>query len=237
MAWTKPLYDRTRINKAGQALLKNGLSEENGELAIVNNWRSAHAYPLQCIKMNLLKRAKGIDTSAIVAQRLKRLSSILAKLEREPQIKLSQMQDLGGCRAVVSTIKEVDRLLRVFRRAKTKNPIGRHEQAKINDYIECPKPDGYRSIHLVYKYRSLSKKHNIFNDQKIEIQIRSKLQHAWATSVEIVDAFTGQALKSGLKLNSGDPEWRRFFVLMACEMALREKRPLVAGCPEKKEEL
>ncbi|MBU6438396.1 MAG: hypothetical protein KGQ77_12790, partial [Betaproteobacteria bacterium] len=62
-----------------------------------------------------------------------------------------------------------------------------------------------------------------FNNQKIEVQLRTRLQHAWATAVEIVDAFTGQALKSGLKLNSGDPKWRRFFALMSSVIAIREK--------------
>jgi len=231
MAWTKPIHERPRINQAGQALLNNALSdaEKDLELDVVNNWRSAHGYPLQCIKMALKGRAKRMDRNAIVAQRVKRLPSILAKLKREPQMRLSQMQDIGGCRAIVSTIRDVDKLVKAYQEAKAKNPTRGHQQASVKDYITNPKPDGYRSVHLVYKYRSGSKKHSIFNDQKIELQIRSRLQHAWATAVEIVDACTGQALKSGLKLNLGDPKWRRFFVLMSSAIALRESRPPVPG--------
>lgn len=239
MAWTKPSYDRPRVNKAGDALLNNGLSDEekNDALIVVNNWRSAHGYPLQCIKMTLKGRAKKIDRSAIIAQRLKRLPSMQAKLRREPKMRLSQMQDIGGCRAVLSTIGAVDRLVKTYQDAILKNPSGRHEQANVKDYISHPKPDGYRSIHLIYKYRSGSQKHKIYNEQKIELQIRTRLQHAWATAVEIVDAFTGQALKSGLKMNLGDPKWRRFFVLMSSAIALRERRAVVADSPTSKEDL
>ncbi len=239
MAWTKPDYDRVRVNKAGNDLLTDGLDEaiKDIDLGVVNNWRSAHGFPLQCIKMTLLKRAKRIDPTATIAQRQKRLPSIVAKLAREPTMKLSQMQDLGGCRAVVSKIGHVDRLVKLYQRAKSKNPRSRHEQSKIKDYIESPKIDGYRGIHLIQKYRSNAKDRSIYNDQKIEIQIRSRLQHAWATAVEIVDAFTKQNLKSGLKLKLGDANWRRFFALMGSAIAIRERRPIVPGTPNNQTEL
>lgn len=233
MAWTKPLFDRPRFNSAGHTLLDDSLDEmrKEQELSVVNNWRSAHGYPLQVIKMTLKQRAIEIDRSAIIAQRLKRLPSILSKLRREKSMKLTQMQDIGGCRAVLSSIAYVDRLVASYQKAKIKNPTGRHEQTSIKDYIACPKADGYRGVHLIYKYRSRSSEHKIYTDQKVEIQIRTKLQHAWATAVEIVDAFTGQALKSDVKLNMADPDWRRFFALMGDAIALREKRPIVPGTP------
>jgi len=239
MTWTQPQFDRTMVNRAGKALLDSSLDYETRDhvLEIVNNWRSAHGYPLQCIKMTLFRRAHKVDKSAIIAQRLKRLPSIQAKLKREPQMMLTQMQDIGGCRAVLSNIKDVQALVRFYEEAKSKNPRGRHELAKIKDYVKHPKKDGYRSIHLIYKYRSQSTKHKIYNDQKIEIQIRSKLQHAWATAVEIVDAFSGQGLKSGLKLNLGEPKWRRFFALMGSYMALREGCPIVEETSNSRKEL
>jgi hypothetical protein len=81
---------------------------------------------------------------------------------------------------------------------------------------------------MVYRYRSRARKHQAYNGLKIEIQIRSKLQHAWATAVEIVSTFTGQALKS----NIGEESWKRFFKLMGTEMAMREKTPLVPDTPD-----
>jgi hypothetical protein len=183
--------------------------------------------------MTLLGRAKRVDTKAIIAQRLKRLSSIDAKLRRFSGMRLAQMQDIGGCRAVVENIRRLERLVRLYERGRSKNPTRRHEFVKEKDYINNRKSDGYRSIHLVYRYRSAAKKHAIYNGLKIEIQLRSRLQHAWATAVETVSIFTGQALKS----SGGEDEWRRFFILMGSAIALREKQPLVPGTPTDKAEL
>ena len=80
---------------------------------IVENWRASHAYPMLIMRNNLSNRVRKIDNKAIVAQRLKRFTSIVSKLEREPDMKLSQMQDIGGCRAIVSTVEQVDDLVRI----------------------------------------------------------------------------------------------------------------------------
>jgi hypothetical protein len=58
----------------------------------------------------------------------------------------------------------------------------------MGNYIEKPKPDGYRGVHLIIKYRSTAKRE--YKDQNIEVQIRSRLQHAWATAVETCETFT-----------------------------------------------
>ncbi|MFC1749664.1 RelA/SpoT domain-containing protein [Pseudomonadota bacterium] len=197
-------------------------------MTAINNWRKSHAYPLQAIKMTLKGRARRVDTKAVVAQRLKRLTSIHGKLSRFPHMKLSQMQDIGGCRAVVSGIPQLETLVDAYANAKRRK--GRSELCNIDDYIGTPKEDGYRGIHLVYKYRTqqlpgaeLAK----FDGLRIEVQLRSSLQHAWATAVEIVDAFTDQALKTGF----GREPWKHFFRLAASVLALREHLPVVANTP------
>jgi hypothetical protein len=53
--------------------------------------------PLLTFRMGLTKRAKRVESEALIAQRLKRFSSVMNKLSREPTMKLSQMHDLGGC--------------------------------------------------------------------------------------------------------------------------------------------
>jgi hypothetical protein len=141
------------------------------------------------------------------------------------------MQDLGGCRAIVRNVKKVDELVKIYEA----NPSQALEFVKKFDYINDnpgPKNDGYRSVHLVYKYRGNCQS-GAYKGLKIEIQIRSRLQHAWATALEIIDTFTGQ----GLKLNLGDDEWKRFFALMGTAMALREKRPIVPNTPSDRTEL
>ena len=94
-----------------------------------------------------------------------------------------------------------------------------------------PKDTGYRCIHLIYCY--YSDKNDRFNGLKIEIQVRTKIQHAWATAVETIDTFTKQSLKT----NNGQDDWRRFFVLMSSYMALTEKTALVPNTPTNKNSL
>jgi hypothetical protein len=105
----------------------------------------------------------------------------------------------------------------------------KHKLVRIDDYIEKPKLSGYRGLHLVYRYNS--DRNETYNGLKIEIQLRSKLQHAWATAVETVGTFTKQALKSSL----GEEEWLRFFSLMGSAIALRERAPLVPGTPSEQD--
>jgi len=98
--------------------------------------------------MNLRRQAEKSD-KIVVAQRLKRLDSIVAKLKRESGMKLSRMQDLGGCRFVVPVLSEV-----YYFSEKLKNSRVRHEFKREYDYIKNPKKSGYRSLHLVFKFQS-----------------------------------------------------------------------------------
>jgi len=118
-------------------------------LDIVNNWRSSHNFPLNTFHIGLKRRTKVIDPGCVTAQRIKRLSSIEAKLERFPTMTLSQMQDIGGCRAIVASCAQVVKLARSYADSDLK-----HTLAQKDDYIASPKNSGYRGIHLIYKYFS-----------------------------------------------------------------------------------
>lgn len=247
MAWIKRQYSKGEIDRAGLLIRQlyassaEPISELNPDnideaLKIINNWRSAHSYPLLAVKTTLRKRARKIDPKCLIAQRLKRLPSIGLKLQHNPHMKLSQMQDIGGCRAVLRSVSELRRLIRVYQVSKIKNPrTGRPIAVEQYDYIQYPKDDGYRSYHSIFKYQTKYKDLKDFEGQRIEIQMRSQLQHAWATAVETVQTFSGQALKSRIK--AAEPEWLRFFVLMGSVIAMREKSPLVPNTPEKPKEL
>jgi ppGpp synthetase/RelA/SpoT-type nucleotidyltranferase len=238
MAWTKRQYSKGQIDRAGNQLIAppENRNDFESSLAIINNWRSCHSYPLQVIKMTLLNRAKRVSSSALIAQRLKRLPSIALKLRQNQYMKLSQMQDIGGCRAIMPNVRDAKKLMAIYKVSSSKNPRhGRPIQHEMYDYVAQPKPDGYRSFHLVFKYQSKYKDKKEFEGQRIEIQIRSRLQHIWATAVETVQTFTGQALKS--KIKAGDPNWLRFFALMGSVIALTEKSPLVPETPQNQAEL
>jgi len=189
-------------------------------LDVINNWRSSHSFPLNTFQTGLRKKARGLDTRAVIAQRLKRLSYIELKLELIPQMQLSRMQDIGGCRAVVRDVAAVRRLAKLYEGSAIK-----HRLVREDDYIEHPKESGYRGIHLVYTY--FSDRKTTYNGLRIEVQLRSKLQHAWATAVETVGTFLRQALKS----SQGETAWLRFFALMGSALAWRERTALVHGTP------
>ena len=228
MAWTKPEYTHNAVDKAGDALISNDLFIDiEGALKIVNNWRSSHGYPLQSIKMTLLRRARSVHSKAIVAERRKRIPAVEQKLRSNPAMKLSKMHDIGGCRAILGSVSNVEKLTHIYEASISKNRHRGSEFVRKYDYIACPKKSGYRGVHLVYKYRSNSSKLSAYNGLRIEIQIRSKLQHLWATAVETVGMFTKQALKSDM----GEESWKRFFALSSSAFAFIEKRPLVPDTP------
>lgn len=136
-------------------------------------------------------------------------------------MKLTQMQDIGGCRAILENVRQVRELVDSFKSSDLK-----HRLLTEDDYIASPRDSGYRGVHLVYSYNS--DRSETYNGLKIEMQIRSQLQHAWATSVEVVGTLVDQSLKSSL----GDPGWLRFFQLMSSELARKEGEQLVPGTPE-----
>ncbi len=234
MVWTKPEdYSRKKIDTAGKVLVKKfkGVKDvkEQEAFDIFHNWRASHAYPMHIIMLTLKNISKKIDGEAICVQRLKRVRSLIGKLKRY-STQLSQMQDIGGCRVVVPDVKLAKKLAEDYIKSNQ-----RHKRVKKRErnYINSPKSDGYRSIHLVYKYYSINKIGKLFNNKLIEIQIRSKLQHIWATAVETVDIFTGQTLKFG----SGDTKWEHFFRLISSAFAIKEECPLVDGTPTNEQEL
>lgn len=229
MEWAKPQYSRKEVNWAGSSLVSDvelKEAESDHAIDIVNNFRVAHAFPLNTLQNRLRTQANNIDGNSIVAQRLKRLSSIYAKLDRFPQMELWDMQDIGGCRAVINTLDAIDQLVETFKSSSI-----RHKLSHEDDYVQQPRDSGYRSRHLIYRY--ISDRNEVYNGLKIEIQIRTALQHAWATTVETVDAFTQQALKS----SRGEPDWGRFFQLMGTEMAFSEGTPATVGTPTNRQEL
>lgn len=141
-------------------------------------------------------------------------------------MRLSRMQDIGGCRVVVRKSDDAFNLAADFVDSRI-----RHELINDNNYIENPRATGYRSLHLMYAYNS--DRTTRWQGLRTEIQIRSRLQHQWATAVETVGTFIGEDLKS----NVGDSTWLRFFALMGTVIARREGTPAVPNTPTNQREL
>lgn len=214
--WETPKYSKSEINKAGKIIANENSTQDEREYAlqILNNWRSSHAYPLHVIATNLRHK----NPNMIVAQRLKRLESITGKIKRFPEMELYRMQDLGGCRVILNDIDQVYSAI-----SKYKNSRIRHKLKREYDYIKNPKSSGYRSYHMVYQFQS-DQKDTYNKNMLIEIQFRTKLQHIWATAVEMMGIFT----KSNLKSSQGDKDILRFFTLVSSVIAIEEDTPV---CP------
>lgn len=222
-----PSCARGEVDRAGRLLAQGGAADPlviGRALDAVNDWRSSHSFPLNTFQMTLRTRSASVCNQPIVAQRLKRTPSIIAKLRRFPQMQLSRMQDVGGARAVLASVAEVESLRELYRRPT------KHAFVAERNYIRQPKPSGYRGIHLVYRYRGARAE---YDGLRIEVQLRSRLQHAWATAVETVGAFLGQALKS----SEGEADWLRFFALIGSMFALDEGTPVEPGVPGDRNEL
>lgn len=225
-----PEYSRSEVNKAGDMLINPLATEAQAEwaLTVINNWRTSHNFPLNTFQIRLRDTSKKINHESLVAQRIKRLASIKLKLELQSDMKMSQMQDLGGCRAIMKDVQELDTLVDIY---KHKSRGIKHILHKEQDYVQHPKISGYRGIHLVYKYGS--DKSTVYKDMRIEIQMRTLMQHSWATAVETVGTFIKMPLKSSI----GDTGWLRFFALMGSAMAIAEGKPVVPNTSENPNEL
>ncbi len=181
-------------------------------------WRDGHLIPMRRVRSELSRNVDKISPTAITAGRLKRFQSIRRKLKRG-QVTLYQMQDIAGVRAIMPNIASVQRVVELYKSDQCK-----HALLDEDDYLQKPKADGYRSHHLVLKYTGLEEVTG-GNRIAVELQVRTRLQHAWATAVEAVGMVAGQNIKGG----GGDADWRRFFVLMAAEFAAEEGLPMVPG--------
>lgn len=228
MAFPKPEFSHGQVNRAGEILRAYSqstaavpieqLAEYDWAYGVLSNWRACHNYPINTFQATLRSRLKAIDPLATVAQRLKRFPSIVLKLQRFEGMQLARMQDIGGLRAIVGTMRKVRLLEKLYREGNFQ-----HQLVSSKDYISEPKSDGYRGVHLIYRYEN--PKAPDYNRLLLELQLRTRLQHAWATAVETMGTFLGQALKSG----QGEEQWRSFFEVTASAIAHLEKSAPVPG--------
>lgn len=205
-------FSKNAIDNASRRIRIGCTDEERLEsIKMIQNFREIHMYPLMLMKNHLARAAKSIDRNIIVARRLKRLATIIDKLERPTldgknnnAIRLTRMQDIGGCRAIV---KNANQLIKLHQKLVVSRSA--HKIIHTSDYLS-PKESGYGGVHLIYSCFENSEEENEWKKTKIEVQLRTKLQHSWATSLEIIDTLEQMNLKTSI---DGHDEWREFFAL------------------------
>lgn len=207
---TFPGGSKKRVNRAGDAVRTRDATNE--DIAVIEEWRSAHRHVLNTFQAILRTRTRRTDIT--VAQRHKRRRTIFDKLQRFPDMQLSRMDDVAGCRLIFSDIDELDRFRDAFHQARFKHK--RRNRPEQYDYILHPKDTGYRGIHDVYVYDVNSDTGAHLAGLYVEIQYRTLIQHAWATAVEVIGFIT----QSQPKFQQGDRRYEEA-MLYASEILAR----------------
>ena len=199
---------RKQIRKAASRLRHWWTDADDDEISrevleawvIVRDYRATFQRPLDKVTIQLRRFVRYEVDEVIVAQRLKRMPTILAKLERQPTMDITRMQDIGGCRAVLPSAAKVEAVL---------NRMAKHWPVeRVYNYVAAPKPSGYRAVHV-----------SVVRDGRlIEIQFRTPAQQSWAAAVE----RAGARLRVSVKDGQGPEPLLRFFRLLGDAMALEE---------------
>ena len=204
---------------SGKALLagpETGFPYTDANL-IVEDWRKLHMAPLEELVddvAHVLTQA-GV-TAAFSSHRLKRMTSIVAKLRHNPGMGLGGLQDIGGARFVFEDIHSLLRAQEVVATATFTHFV---PDRSPYDYVAQPKESGYRSIHFAFKYVSDNPD---YDGLRVELQLRTRLQHDWAMAVETAELISKSALKASL----GDQNWLDFFKLSSAVFAQKEGMPV-----------
>ena len=205
-------FSKSEIDRSGAMLrdfrifLRDNQSPTTGDwnpedlaraLRALTWWRLAHTKPLSntaaTLRYHVEKEHGQIGGHIDVTQRLKRLPTMIGKLEREPKMKRSRMADIGGVRAKLPTLGHVNSVSRRLRKNWT--------IVRTSDYIANPKDSGYRAIHHIVRRDSML----------VEVQLRTALQDAWANQVEA----DGRIYGADLKFGQGETEIHEYYRAMS----------------------
>lgn len=189
------------IRKIGEKL-REGIELTEEEKLEFDNFREAHNIIIKLFTIEL-KKVK-FSKQHLTASRNKRIETIISKLCRPEKPKLDRIHDIAGTRIIFENIKSLEDYIDILENTELVNFKEKiNEDKNRYNYIKNPKSDGYRSIHKVFYYSSnipystLNEKRFNLENKKIELQLRTRLQHIWATTVEIYDIINKSNIKTG----------------------------------------
>jgi putative GTP pyrophosphokinase len=114
----------------------------------------------------------------MIKTRIKKPASIMEKLKRKGfpitmESILSNLNDVAGVRVICSFIDDIYEVAEMFSRQDDVNVI------EVKDYIKNPKPNGYRSYHMIIEVPVFfaQKKQNM----RVEVQLRTIAMDFWAS--------------------------------------------------------
>ena len=162
---------KTQIDKLGDRLRKADSTE--ADLRMLDEYRLSFGDVYEAV-VGAIRSELGLKPTGRPA---KSTSSITEKLLRE-SIRLSQFQDIAGCRIVVAGIAEQDRVVEALRSL--------FDNVTIADRRSRPS-NGYRAVHVIVSR----------GGKLIEIQVRTLMQHGWAELSEKASDVIDPAIKYG----------------------------------------
>lgn len=177
---------KTKIDKSGQILSQAISASEDIYIEYedyFDQYRKEHLLPLTETTLEIQKWLGNYGKKYYIAQRLKRKPQIIRKLCRL-HVRLTQLQDIGGLRIIVDRNRDVDELVLFIRQYIDNSDF--ISIVRITDYRTTGREDtGYRALHIILDAHGY----------KLELQIRSKIQHYWAEGIERVSVIYGYYLK------------------------------------------
>jgi hypothetical protein len=193
-------FSKTQIDRLGDRL-KGGPHTES-DLRLLDDYRRSFGEAYEAVVLAIRQRGE-LPTG----RPTKSAHSIVEKLHRE-SIRLSQMQDIAGCRVIVVNVVQQDEFVASLRTA--------FPEASVIDRRDKPSY-GYRAVHIITEIAG----------KPIEIQVRSSLQHLWAE----VSEKSSDVLDPTIKHGGGPDWWRRSLTDLSEWVAAYEKleKTLVAA--------
>ena len=170
---------KNQIDRLGDRLRDGSHSE--ADLGLLDEYRRSFGQAYEAVI-----RAIRQLSQAPTGRPAKSTLSIVEKLRRE-SIRLSQMQDIAGCRVIVTDVVVQERFIASLKEA--------FPGASVMDRRQDPS-SGYRAVHVIAEVAG----------KPIEIQVRSALQHLWAE----VSEKSSDVLDPKIKYGGGPDEWRKF---------------------------
>ena len=125
---------------------------------------------LHRLRRDLEAELRSLAPGAEFASRTKRIETVAAKLQRRPDLTLSQVTDLAGCRIIVSS--------RADQQAVVARLLATYDVQQVDDKSDSPK-FGYRAVHFDIRYRG----------QLMEIQVQTRNQHLWQMVSELAAGY------------------------------------------------
>ena len=140
---------------------------------------------LNRLRLDLETELRALAPGAGTGSRTKRVETVAAKLERRPELALSQVTDLAGCRVIVSGRVEQQAIVARLRAI--------YDVQQVDDKSDNPR-FGYRAVHLDIRYLG----------QLMEIQVQTRNQHLWQMVSELAAGYD-----ISIKYGGGRPEVSR----------------------------